>query len=683
MSRGTSWYLTLVIIITLLAAAETSAGINDRLLAYYTFNGTVNDSSGNNKHGVLYNGAFYTSGKFDQAAGFDRDKKSYIALPLAQNFANRSISTWIYIPANPVQSIVFSFYKDSTHRFHLILETSSGSTAMCIQTPSGTPSDFTFPTNTFVLGAWNHFVLTDTGGSCKIYINNTSITTVTLDKALPDITGGRVFLGANANAATPSSYFFNGRIDEFRAYDHALSESEIQTLYNSAPSEQPVTVSLLSGTLNDSALNTTAPSVTIKPGEDIAGSVAIRVHNSAGTGTTVPAGWCATWAAEHANAYTTIDNDTNTGDVDYTVTVNVPGPDASVACYLIFAADTQPLAAHIFANSCSLGTPADTEWDNGNDIADLGESAYAFTNTNHWFEMPVGDGCTNARSPGVAMIRVVVQEEDNATTTSTSPAGTTTTVSPETTTSTEPATTTSMPLTTTTVAPLTTTSTTPVTTTIRDELSVDFMVTPSFGFTPLTVNFINASTGAITGYLWNFGDGSTSSEENPIHIYSKTGLYGVVLTAYGAQGTTGKAIKQNCILAIPNPPCAMTAALDNEDHLLILRLWRDAMLTNTVGITVTSLYYKNSPEIAALLKDNPDLQNKLKVIMSDNIKLVQRLVEEGHGAVSAEQISDILDFLNDLGSSGSPMLQSAFNFIIKGIEHEYLLNALGVYIEKN
>lgn len=673
MSRRLSWYLTFIFLITLLVYAETYADINDRLLAYYTFNGNANDCSGNSNHGILYGGANYTSGKIDLGVSFN-GKNGYIELPIAQNFANTSISTWIYVPANPIPSIVFSFYKDNSHRFHLILETSAGTTAMCIQTPTGIPSDFVFPTNTFVLGEWNHFVLTDTGGSCKIYINNTNLTTVTLDNALPDITGGRVLLGAYAAASPPSSYFFNGQLDEFRAHDHALSESEIQALYNSTSTVQPVTVSLRSGTLNNSSLNTTAPSIIMKSGEDISGSVAIRVHNSSDTDTTVPVGWCPSWAEEHANTYTIIDNATGTGDTDYTVAVNISGPDTSGTHYLFFAADAQPHSAHIFANTCRLSSPEDNDWDNGNDIADLDESAYIFTNTNHWFEMPLGDECTTARTPGIAMIKVVAQEEDNASMTSTI----------STTTSTESSTTTSISLaTTTTIVPAATTSTTPVTTTIRDEISADFMATPSFGFTPLEVNFINASIGNITGYLWNFGDGSTSSEENPVHIYSKTGLYGVVLTVYGAQGTSSREIKQNCILAIPNPPCVMTTVLDNKDQLRLLRLWRDSMLTNTVGILLTSLYYKNSPEISVLLRNNPSLQNKLKVIMSDSNIVLGQLVEERHCAVSVDQISGILDFLYALALNGSPELQSAANFIIKGIEQEYLLNALGVSIYKN
>ncbi|HZL11135.1 MAG TPA: PKD domain-containing protein [Prolixibacteraceae bacterium] len=45
-----------------------------------------------------------------------------------------------------------------------------------------------------------------------------------------------------------------------------------------------------------------------------------------------------------------------------------------------------------------------------------------------------------------------------------------------------------------------------------------------------TVNFLNSSTGAIN-YLWNFGDGTTSADENPSHNYTKIGHYRVLLKA--------------------------------------------------------------------------------------------------------------------------------------------------------
>lgn len=50
----------------------------------------------------------------------------------------------------------------------------------------------------------------------------------------------------------------------------------------------------------------------------------------------------------------------------------------------------------------------------------------------------------------------------------------------------------------------------------------------------LTVQFFDASHGQdIEDYLWDFGDGSTSEEMNPIHVYAEEGMYDVTLTIFG------------------------------------------------------------------------------------------------------------------------------------------------------
>ncbi len=61
--------------------------------------------------------------------------------------------------------------------------------------------------------------------------------------------------------------------------------------------------------------------------------------------------------------------------------------------------------------------------------------------------------------------------------------------------------------------------------------------------TPFVVQFTNNSTGAMF-YEWDFGDGITSDEANPVHEYSKAGSYIVTLTAmnYSWSAETSKKI---------------------------------------------------------------------------------------------------------------------------------------------
>jgi PKD repeat protein len=65
----------------------------------------------------------------------------------------------------------------------------------------------------------------------------------------------------------------------------------------------------------------------------------------------------------------------------------------------------------------------------------------------------------------------------------------------------------------------------------------DFYGTPTSGTEPLTVDFTDQSTGSIDTWSWTFGDGGTSSAQNPSHTYTSAGTYTVTLTVTGPGGS--------------------------------------------------------------------------------------------------------------------------------------------------
>jgi PKD repeat protein len=65
-----------------------------------------------------------------------------------------------------------------------------------------------------------------------------------------------------------------------------------------------------------------------------------------------------------------------------------------------------------------------------------------------------------------------------------------------------------------------------------------------------TFTFINGSSGA-TSWLWNFGDGNTSTQQNPVHTYANGNAYTVTLTINGGSCTSTQII--NGILGLNNP----------------------------------------------------------------------------------------------------------------------------------
>ncbi len=56
------------------------------------------------------------------------------------------------------------------------------------------------------------------------------------------------------------------------------------------------------------------------------------------------------------------------------------------------------------------------------------------------------------------------------------------------------------------------------------------------GPSPLTIQFTDLSAGCINGRIWDFGDGATSTEANPVHVYSSQGSFEVLLTVQGPGG---------------------------------------------------------------------------------------------------------------------------------------------------
>ena len=80
--------------------------------------------------------------------------------------------------------------------------------------------------------------------------------------------------------------------------------------------------------------------------------------------------------------------------------------------------------------------------------------------------------------------------------------------------------------------------------------------------TPLTVEFINYSSGATT-YVWDLGDGNSSILINPVHTYAATGTYIVCLTAYASTGCWSRTCYRvvvsstscdvSCSMLPPNP----------------------------------------------------------------------------------------------------------------------------------
>lgn len=84
----------------------------------------------------------------------------------------------------------------------------------------------------------------------------------------------------------------------------------------------------------------------------------------------------------------------------------------------------------------------------------------------------------------------------------------------------------------------------------------DFNVNTTYGYNPLFVQFTDKS-GNTNGWNWNFGDETTSNEQNPKHTYSKPGIYIVSLSVSNANGISYPVTREICVGYWNLPPVCM------------------------------------------------------------------------------------------------------------------------------
>lgn len=106
----------------------------------------------------------------------------------------------------------------------------------------------------------------------------------------------------------------------------------------------------------------------------------------------------------------------------------------------------------------------------------------------------------------------------------------------------------------------------------------EFTADPVSGYTPLTVNFTDTSSGNPTSWFWDFGDSNTSTLQDPSHVYYNPGTYTVSLTATNDGGSSTATGPDLITVTLPPPVADFTATP------------RIGTIPLTVEFTDTSLY---------------------------------------------------------------------------------------------
>ncbi|WP_286248882.1 S8 family serine peptidase [Pseudoalteromonas sp. MM1] len=115
----------------------------------------------------------------------------------------------------------------------------------------------------------------------------------------------------------------------------------------------------------------------------------------------------------------------------------------------------------------------------------------------------------------------------------------------------------------------------------------------------LTVNFTDTSTDSnndITQWSWDFGDGATSSDQNPMHVYAASGNYEVVLTVTDSEGNTSSSTQT---VVVSDVELELTLKRANKSRLDTMRV---DLSWERVGAESLSLY--RNGELVDTTSDN-------------------------------------------------------------------------------
>jgi len=215
------------------------------LMASYPFTGNANDASGNNNNGTI-NGATLTTDRFGNAnsAFLFNGSSSYISIPNSTSLQSAttrlSLNAWVNLAGySLVGSPGFGpiLAKSNSASSNFMYSFIIGSSPAKIYADINNFSNFTSGDYTFCLNQWYMVTVVLDVNTAYFYVNGILVgtqifaTNITPD-ALP------LEIGRDVPGLTE---IFNGKLDDIRLYNRALSECEIASLYTPAATVPTIT----------------------------------------------------------------------------------------------------------------------------------------------------------------------------------------------------------------------------------------------------------------------------------------------------------------------------------------------------------------------------------------------------------------------------------------------------------
>ncbi|RYD18259.1 MAG: hypothetical protein EOP88_23205, partial [Verrucomicrobiaceae bacterium] len=206
---------------------ETATAVN----ASFLFENNAQDTSGNGHNGMVIGTPSYVAGKSGQAISFD-GANDYVRLsPKMGDSTDFSFTGWVYWNGGGNWQRVFDLGNGTDNFVALVPKTGDNSRLRFVMKNGAAggeqklDSPAALPT-----GVWTHVAVTLAGDTGKIFVNGALTATSTTMTINPGSVGTLWnYLGKAQFAADP---LFNGRMDDVRFFNAALTDAQVAAIYN-------------------------------------------------------------------------------------------------------------------------------------------------------------------------------------------------------------------------------------------------------------------------------------------------------------------------------------------------------------------------------------------------------------------------------------------------------------------
>ena len=218
--------------------------LQEGLVAYYPFNGNANDESGNGNHGTVY-GSTLTEDRFENTeSAYEFDGVyDYILVQdspeLQFGTSDFTIAFWFMPVLLPSWQSKIIHKTDVDKGIQIIMLGSEyGINSREVLFDWGYDSEL-WSAYRFEMDIWHHFLVERIGDNVRIYSNGSNMVERTVFPINDISPTGDLIIGKRGGDVN----YFGGKIDDVRIYNRALTESEIQELYNEVSPSAPKNLS--------------------------------------------------------------------------------------------------------------------------------------------------------------------------------------------------------------------------------------------------------------------------------------------------------------------------------------------------------------------------------------------------------------------------------------------------------